>query len=122
MNLEFHRYIVLKTTDVESGAKKCQKCFAFVQFYYQFYSFQLSKSHLEYKICVELPYYTSLGHLSFQRYNGFNLKLIFQKIQKLGGFEMFLIAAELYLTKSTPILIIFKHAYCEVFFICHIKF
>ena len=43
-----------------------------------------------YKICVQLLYYTSLRHFSFQRYDGFSLKWIFQKIQKLEViFEIF---------------------------------
>ena len=43
-----------------------------------------------YKICIRSPYYASLRHFSFQRYDGFSFKLIFQKIHKLEViFEIF---------------------------------
>ena len=73
------------------------------------YGFILIKLHLKYEICIKLLYCTSLGRFSFQRYNGFSLNLIFQKIHKLEVFLMFLIAAKLYLTKRYPILIIFGY-------------
>ena len=77
-------------TDLESYAKKMSKMFWVLTILFV----NLMSSRLfpvfVYKICVQLPYYTSLWHFLFHRYDGFSFKLIFQKIQKLEViFEIF---------------------------------
>ena len=64
-----------------------------------------------YKICVGLLYYTSLGHFLFHRYDGFSLKLIFQKIPKLQVIFIIFSCSKIYLTKWCK----FCYFYIELF-------
>ena len=70
-------------TVLESYAKKMLKMFwVLIILFVNLMSSRLFPVFV-YKICVQLPYYTSLWHFLFHRYDGFSFKLIFQKIQKL---------------------------------------